>query len=1057
MIASFKNFIQNETDKFSLFVEEEGMSTPKMLFPITQPLANLLSLIPSMTLKADALNWIVTEGLMEASKGREKLLDKVREEIQTRMAMQSEMAREVMHKSNENVKSQDLFSQEALERLPILKDIIIEGKSISDYYEENYEPKLMHIDVDKTKSGSGQIVIDLKELAKDLESHGLKPFKYGGFDGYIQRVEKGDYLPDSEKRSAFSANNQQGLDLRPEKKLVNGKEVNVDDLKGYNKKKTGYVYNFHGGSTARDIDRAKDAISVLRAAFVSIVDKIDDPEHEIWRELIKQGKIKKIDTKEVEANDADLKLGKEEIFKRLGLNSGILPDFMSKEDFDFIIGNGLEQIQKGEWKNYMNMEVSSDKGGAGFSQAKSKDELKPGSYFIDGKNVYYMFTKYQIEEILNKVNKYYPKFPLQIKFSGSGLGSLEILITTKKNGSSYTRANDNIAVLIETQFNNGYKFLKDHSDGDAKNVIQKIQNILNKFHTYESKGYDKYIFDKEVRKIKVDPFNDQDPKIIELKNAGYEWNTKFLSPKEKEEGNPIDSEGNAYSILKYGNRKYRDYTLTNGKINYYIIREGDDYFLFIPLNKKGSGIEPQSHGALGRTMLASPDNYLFNAGEMGEHIGQNPLSEKDYESFKKKFEKEYGKGEDIIKAQFVKTAIIRARNSAGLYDPKQLKRKIEGSVERKGYDEAIMDSWTDAWEGIRAISGDRAFHVGFLDPEELNVGETDEFAINIKENLNKITEDEGFTNYIIDWLKKAPFEGVGIDWSSLENTLKPLLKDRYEVIFKKIKEAVYKNANEGRTRLLSRFLLSTMMRKIDKVGAKSKSISGNADYSGTDLSSNANDHRLGFRNSGMGIAGFKNREDVAKSLKIDLDAKGDPSYVKPRNSTIKNIEDKMAALLKARREAEAKAKNTLPPQASVAQAQADVAQTTSSIDELAAQLKAIKEAGARTTLQPQANVTQAQASVAQTTSVEDKMAALLKARRERKVESNNGNLFKDYNNWRSLREMAGSFAVSTNKKPKDGDGWNWWGAKGDKSGISISGEVDNVKTNPTGKKNAKKR
>ena len=44
-----------------------------------------------------------------------------------------------------------------------------------------------------------------------------------------------------------------------------------------------------------------------------------------------------------------------------------------------------------------------------------------------------------------------------------------------------------------------------------------------------------------------------------------------------------------------------------------------------------------------------------------------------------------------------------------------------------------------------------------------------------------------------------------------------------------------------------------------------------------------------------------------------------------------------------------------------------------------------------------------------------------------------------------------------NKKPKDGDGWNWWGAKGDKSGISISGEVDNVKTNPTGKKNAKKR
>ena len=111
------------------------------------------------------------------------------------------------------------------------------------------------------------------------------------------------------------------------------------------------------------------------------------------------------------------KLGKEFVFKRLGLNSGNLPDYISKEDFEFIIENGLRGIQQGDWKNYMNMEVSSDKGGAGFEKAESKDELKPGSYFPDGKNVYYKFTEDQIKEILKKVNKYYPKFPLQIKLS----------------------------------------------------------------------------------------------------------------------------------------------------------------------------------------------------------------------------------------------------------------------------------------------------------------------------------------------------------------------------------------------------------------------------------------------------------------------------------------------------------------------------------------------------------------------------------------------------------------------------------------------------------------
>ena len=1041
MIASFKNFIQNETDKFSLFVEEEGMSTTKMLFPITQPLANLLSLIPSNTLKADALNWIVTEGLMEASKGRENLLELVRKRLAGKTPKSNflpkntintlqvaEMAREVMHKSDEIVKSQDLFSREAWERIPELEKIIIQGKSIPDYYKKTYEPKLMYLESEQSKSG--QIVIDLQELNKNLESHGLKPFEYGGFDGYIQRVEKGDYLPDSKKRSAFSANNQQGLDLRPERKLVNGEQVIVDDLKGYNKKKTDYVYNFHGGSTARDVDRAKDAISVLRVAFVSIVNKIDDPEHKIWKDLIDQKNIKPI-----EFNSK--KLGKEFVFKRLGLNSGNLPDYISKEDFEFIIENGLRGIQQGDWKNYMNMEVSSDKGGAGFEKAESKDELKPGSYFPDGKNVYYKFTEDQIKEILKKVNKYYPKFPLQIKFMNIPI--LEKMITTENKNGSIVRATDNPTVLVEPQFNNGYNFLKNHPDDREKKVVQKIQNVIKKIHTYEGvkKGdkfasdYDKYIFNTAVKIIKVNIFYDTktgeafaktiDPNLKQLIENGFKWDETNWSDGEKKSGKPL------------GQKKV--YTLTNGKIKLNIEKKGEDYYLIFPLNNKASGFNPTSSGDFGRAILASPDNYLFNAGEMGEHIKQNPLSSKDYEKFKQTFEKQYGGGDAILEAPFVADAIIRATNSAKQYDPSQLQTKTawQGSFSKAiGQSEHL----TDAWEGIKAISGDRAFHVGYLNPEELNTRETEERAIKLKDEFKKIYNDpsnpdneEKFANYIINWLQKAPFKGMSVDWSDLKNKIQPKMENRTDDILKKIQSAVEVNANEGRTRLLSRFLLTVMMKRIDKVSQKFKSITGNSDYGDKDFSSSANDIRIKNRDSGMGVADSKSREDIAKLLNIDLNAEGDPD---DDQTPATQDDNERIARFNSRQ-----TQQSQPPKPPAKQDDNE----------------RIARFNSRQTQQTQ----QPQPPQPTATQDDNERIARFNAKQERKVESNNGNLFKDYKNWRSLKEMAGSFAVSTNKKPKDGDGWNWWGAKGDKSGISISGEVDDVKTNPTGKKNAKKR
>ena len=47
-------------------------------------------------------------------------------------------------------------------------------------------------------------------------------------------------------------------------------------------------------------------------------------------------------------------------------------------------------------------------------------------------------------------------------------------------------------------------------------------------------------------------------------------------------------------------------------------------------------------------------------------------------------------------------------------------------------------------------------------------------------------------------------------------------------------------------------------------------------------------------------------------------------------------------------------------------------------------------------------------------------------------------------------------AVYDGTKPKDGDGFNWWGAVGDPSGISIKGDPIKPKGKKSGRKKRKK-
>jgi hypothetical protein len=58
----------------------------------------------------------------------------------------------------------------------------------------------------------------------------------------------------------------------------------------------------------------------------------------------------------------------------------------------------------------------------------------------------------------------------------------------------------------------------------------------------------------------------------------------------------------------------------------------------------------------------------------------------------------------------------------------------------------------------------------------------------------------------------------------------------------------------------------------------------------------------------------------------------------------------------------------------------------------------------------------------------------------------------NYSQWKQkLQETIGTYAI-VSKRPKDGDGFNVWGALGKKGGVSITGEADTAETDPTGEK-----
>ena len=223
------------TETFKQYIEGLGTSFADLRPRINQPMANLISSVHGTGLRARALEWLVTEGLQQASIGREKLLAIINQKSQGNNLKIGQRLQNILpskkvagigearqpvgypgedkFSNDKTITSLDLFSPEAYKLIPELNSIAIDGLSIQDYYAKHFEPKEMNI-----YAAPGELMhFDLEQMRKTLEAYGFKSFKYGGFDGYMQYLEKGDYLPDEKKRVYTSRNDQHGPDLRPDR------------------------------------------------------------------------------------------------------------------------------------------------------------------------------------------------------------------------------------------------------------------------------------------------------------------------------------------------------------------------------------------------------------------------------------------------------------------------------------------------------------------------------------------------------------------------------------------------------------------------------------------------------------------------------------------------------------------------------------------------------------------------------------------------------------------------------------------------------------------------
>ncbi|CAE7860285.1 unnamed protein product [Symbiodinium microadriaticum] len=251
-----------------------------------------------LLIRANLLKWIVTQGLAEAVRNRKALAKLVNAKIEGLMGdvpmsqkpkpsgvqpgeMRPAVGESVSymetgrnklgtqdteydyHRNVPTVHDVDVFSPIA--RREIFEELgqLAQGIDPDSFWEDidrkwfnELEPQSVPI----KHRGYEQVSMSLENINNALEEKGFEPFHFGGTHGYMQFVEKGDYLPRSQRFQSEDPNQQHGPDL--------------SRFKTFKKRSGEEVIDFTGIPVSADLDAYAKALGPMRRNFNALANGI---------------------------------------------------------------------------------------------------------------------------------------------------------------------------------------------------------------------------------------------------------------------------------------------------------------------------------------------------------------------------------------------------------------------------------------------------------------------------------------------------------------------------------------------------------------------------------------------------------------------------------------------------------------------------------------------------------------------------------------------------------------------------------------------------------------
>lgn len=1091
MKSSFRSFVS--ADPEVTLEMAMGRGEGELMLPTNQAMANLLSIIKGPWMRARALDWLMFDGMMQAIKGRSELCKKVNMAIAGELkgpiitgqqfkpnvtagpfarpagatpfarkikaesrwvyAAQGEDPEDYINDEKDPVKQNDLFSPEAWQRRPILGKILLDGLDIHAYYEKFYEPRVMVIDYEPGMKSR----VNLRQAREFLEAHGMEGFRYGGFNGYIQYVEKGhsDWLHPAMQRG-WSNNDQYGPDLRLDDREGKEQYLSLD-------KRKRPVLHLVGGAITKDDRRSAATIQKMTAQFSHIGQAIEQGKDLSDMNPHTVDKIRGIIGLNNLIKKSELTLGEDKTYK--ASPSRVLFDLDASRNESYFYIPKDTVLDMDAYLNVVRIGLDQEFTRRKADQFLNKnafgpewdgtEENKPadGYWYIaeaktQGRKGYLNFKlpKAIQEKVYNYITNLYPEGILRVRFR----------IDNKQVFPECKPATRDALFVVSAIFNQGV---------NAKpEIARKFRRVLYTAPDFKQK---KFITRDDMVSKKIENIDNPafDPVLQPLWDKGYRWEARDAS----------ERHGPNW-------KKYYDGVLKLGTDRYVVKWEpptsGDpedkgEFYLMVPSGKDGEKLDPASYGKLGQAMLGggilhSGGDVKYDPEDLARHVGTTPAGPKTWERLQHYLLGghfgEKVKSHHLTELRCVKDGVKYAMNN--------FQRKTHTSKVKAFFEEHELLGW--AVEALYAFSGDRAFQVGYITPGEVErilkwnadkeldkyekgrwvrdgrgeiVGENPDWqegdgqgiqALLAKYDLNREVDDEEMEDLDDEWKEKGfkpTYRDLIISLVDDLHKTNPII-DYRSFGDSRVSRALGENAFEARVRAITGYVFGKMMIRQHELEAKEGKEKG-----ASALQSGEEENEL----RGKGHIYDDEYEDADKWGPIS------PEEIRKGQGIAEpEIEDRPPERPLATFNAQSQKPSVRVVGASpVAPARGQAALDDDDDDwgDSPAVAPARKTPAPKPAPKPAASTFSRPAApppkpVAGGSMLDDDDSDW------------NENRFAGYEQWlKSYKETEVAFDPRV--KPRDGCGFNYWGAPGKVGGTSITGEPDTAKSDPTGKKGKK--